>query len=323
MATPGELSGGWRSPGREPRPRPGAASPVNVDSSPPPQAPASGGGRHGRGRRCADAGYGKAGHAHRGQPYHAPWQDGGHAVHRHPALPTGRRGAGHVHRNRHAGRSFGVHQGFGLEVVDHSRAGSLVTLRLRYRSSSSACCSRHAVIDPRKLVWVETVTDLAAQRHRKRVVSPSSTTPTSPGQQPGWTTARPAGSATRRVVGDLKVNVFLVGSQVETGDLGQFLREHLAEEAERARCSACSTRSDHPGSRAVAYVALRSIILRRTDRTGNDCRVGPGPPRGDIDSKGGDVGADEPSSVWSPRSTCVSSTPWMPFGFTQKLVLHW
>ena len=117
------------------------------------------------------------------------------------------------------------------EVVDHSQAGSLVTLRLRYRFIAGLPAAATAVIDPRKLVWVEeTVTDLGNGTATVSFRPEHYANKLSATARVDYGEAR--GSATRRVVGDLKVNVFLVGSQVERA-ISSGLSEHLAEE-ERA-----------------------------------------------------------------------------------------
>ncbi|MEZ5381062.1 MAG: DUF2505 family protein [Microthrixaceae bacterium] len=117
------------------------------------------------------------------------------------------------------------------EVLDRSERGSRVTLRLRYRFIASLPSAATAVVDPKRLVWVEeTVTDLDAgtatvafqPEHYASKLSAS---------------ARVAyggdGDASHRSVdGDLRVRVLLVGGQVERA-ITSGLSEHLAEE-ERA-----------------------------------------------------------------------------------------
>ena len=126
------------------------------------------------------------------------------------------------------------------EVVDHSRAGSLVTLRLAsegWRISSGFIAglpaAATALIDPRKLVWVEeTVTDLGNGTATVSFRPEHYANKLSATARVDYGEAR--GSATRRVVGDLKVNVFLVGSQVERA-ISSGLSEHLAEEERAVR----------------------------------------------------------------------------------------
>ncbi|MCB1027534.1 MAG: DUF2505 family protein [Microthrixaceae bacterium] len=114
------------------------------------------------------------------------------------------------------------------EVVDRTEAGSRVTVRLRYRFVADLPAAATAVINPRKLAWVEeTVTDLDRAtatvafrpEHYAEKLSASARVQY----------LESGGSTTRRVQGDLKVNVFLVGQQVEKAIVSG-LSEHLAEE---------------------------------------------------------------------------------------------
>lgn len=114
------------------------------------------------------------------------------------------------------------------EVVDRREAGSRVTLRLRYRFIADLPAAATAVIDPRKLAWVEeTVTDLDRGTATVKFRPEHYADKLSASAQVQY--AEAGSSTTRRVQGDLKVNVFLVGSQVERA-ITSGLSEHLAEE---------------------------------------------------------------------------------------------
>lgn len=114
------------------------------------------------------------------------------------------------------------------EVLDRTQKGDLVTVRLRYRFIAPLPSAATAVVDRNKLVWVEqTVTDLSAgtaivdfqpENYANKLSAAASIAYDERGD-----------SAIRRVEGDLKVKVFLVGGQVEKA-ITSGLSEHLAQE---------------------------------------------------------------------------------------------
>lgn len=115
------------------------------------------------------------------------------------------------------------------EVVAHRVDGDVVSLEVRYRFTGDLNSAVKAVIDPRKLTWVERSThDLAARQVTFELL---------PDHYPDRLKARggyrfdPAGDGTvRYAAGDLKVRAPLVASAVE-GAIVSGLREHLEAES--------------------------------------------------------------------------------------------
>lgn len=115
------------------------------------------------------------------------------------------------------------------EVLEHRVDGNRVVLRVHYRFTAPLPSAATRVIDPKKLTWIEETTyDLAGATSRSRLL---------PDHYPDRLTAAAtasfaaAGDGTvRRIDGDLKVKMPLVGGKVE-GAIVSGLREHLADEA--------------------------------------------------------------------------------------------
>lgn len=116
------------------------------------------------------------------------------------------------------------------EVVDHRVDGDRVELQVRYRFVGDLSPAVTAVIDPRRLSWVEHSThDLDRHTVTYRLV---------PDHYPdrlrssGSCTIAPAGDgdgSRRTVTGRLKVKALVVGGAVERAIVSG-LREHLADE---------------------------------------------------------------------------------------------
>jgi Protein of unknown function (DUF2505) len=115
------------------------------------------------------------------------------------------------------------------EVLDHRTDGDTVRLQIRYRFVGDLSPAVTAVVDPRKLSWVEhSVHDLAARRVSYRL---------DPDHYPdrlqssGLCTIgdRTNGGSVRTVTGTLRVKALIVGSAVERAIVSG-LREHLAGE---------------------------------------------------------------------------------------------
>lgn len=115
------------------------------------------------------------------------------------------------------------------EVLDRSEAGGKVTLRVRYAFVAPLPPAVTAVVDPKRLTWVEeSVHDLAAGT-AKVTLHPDHYADKL--KCSGTVTYRVVGAGTRRALaGDLKVKVLLVGGQVERA-LVSGLQEHLDAEA--------------------------------------------------------------------------------------------
>ncbi|MGI8662033.1 MAG: DUF2505 family protein [Acidimicrobiales bacterium] len=115
------------------------------------------------------------------------------------------------------------------EVVSHDVAGGLVTLQIRYRFTGELSSAVTAVIDPRRLTWIERSThDLTAMQVTFELL---------PDHYPdrlqcqGTYCFEPFHGATvRRARGELKVRAFLVGGAVENAIVSG-LREHLDAES--------------------------------------------------------------------------------------------
>jgi hypothetical protein len=114
------------------------------------------------------------------------------------------------------------------EVVDHRVDGDRVELQLRYRFVGDLSPAVTAVIDPRRLTWVEHSThDLDRRTVTYRLVPDHYPDRL---QSSGSCTLEPAGTgSTRTVTGRLKVKALVVGGAVERAIVSG-LREHLADE---------------------------------------------------------------------------------------------
>lgn len=100
------------------------------------------------------------------------------------------------------------------EILEHRPEPGRVTTRIRFRFTADLPPAATAVIDRERLTWVEeTVYDLAARRAAVRLL---------PDHYPDRLTATASvtftdagGGAVRRIEGDLKVRMPLVGGKVE------------------------------------------------------------------------------------------------------------
>ena len=115
------------------------------------------------------------------------------------------------------------------EVLDHEVDGTTVRLQIRYRFVGHLSAAVTAVVDPRKLSWVEhSVHDLAARRITYRL-APDHYPDRLSSSGTCAITDRAHGSV-RTVTGRLKVKALVVGSAVERAIVSG-LREHLVDEA--------------------------------------------------------------------------------------------
>jgi hypothetical protein len=115
------------------------------------------------------------------------------------------------------------------EVLDHSVEGTVVRLAIRYRFVGELSPAVTAVIDPRKLTWVErSEHDLATRRIRYRMV-PDNYADRLQSRGTCAITDRTNGGSVRTVTGMLKVKALVVGSAVERAIVSG-LREHLTAE---------------------------------------------------------------------------------------------
>jgi len=116
------------------------------------------------------------------------------------------------------------------DVLDRTEAGDTVTLRIRYQFVGDLSPAVTAVVDPKKLTWVEeSVHDLAARSvavtlHPDHYADRLRCT-----GRYGYT-AKGDEATVRQVNGDLKVKVLFVAGQVEKA-LVSGLKEHLEAEA--------------------------------------------------------------------------------------------
>ncbi len=119
------------------------------------------------------------------------------------------------------------------DVLEHRVDGDRVLLRVRYAFTAPLPAAATAIIDPAKLTWVdETWFDLATDSASTRLL---------PDHYPDKMTASAAATFTaegdgtrRRIRGELRVRVLLVGGKVE-GAIVSGLREHLTDEARVAQ----------------------------------------------------------------------------------------
>lgn len=115
------------------------------------------------------------------------------------------------------------------DVLDRTADGDVVTLRIRYQFVADLSPAVTAVVDPKKLTWVErSVHDIGA-RTVKVTLDPDHYADRL--RCSGTYRYDERGDSTvRRVEGDLKVKVLLVAGQVERA-LVTGLKEHLEAEA--------------------------------------------------------------------------------------------
>ncbi|HEX6417308.1 MAG TPA: DUF2505 family protein [Acidimicrobiales bacterium] len=114
------------------------------------------------------------------------------------------------------------------EVLDHRVADDLVHLEIRYRFVGDLSPAVTAVVDPRRLTWVEHSThDVAARTVSYHLV---------PDHYPdrlrssGFGTVEPRGPGSlRRLTGRLEVRALMVAGVVERAIVSG-LREHMADE---------------------------------------------------------------------------------------------
>lgn len=115
------------------------------------------------------------------------------------------------------------------EVLDHRVDGTTVRLDIRYRFVGELSPAVTAVIDPRRLTWVEhSVHDLAARQIRYRM-QPDHYSDRLQSSGTCAITDRTNGGSVRTVTGALKVKALIVGGAVERAIVSG-LREHLAGE---------------------------------------------------------------------------------------------
>ena len=115
------------------------------------------------------------------------------------------------------------------EVLDHRVDGTMVRLAIRYRFIGDLSAAVTAVVDPRKLSWVEhSLHDLAARRIRYKL-APDHYADRLQSAGTCAITDRDNGGSVRTVKGSLKVKALIVGGAVERAIVSG-LREHLAGE---------------------------------------------------------------------------------------------
>lgn len=114
------------------------------------------------------------------------------------------------------------------QVLDHRVDGDRVELQVRYRFVGGLSPAVTAVIDPRRLSWVEhSAHDLARHTVTYRLVPDHYPDRL---QSSGSCAIEPAGDgSTRTVTGRLKVKALVVGGAVERAIVSG-LREHLVDE---------------------------------------------------------------------------------------------
>jgi hypothetical protein len=114
------------------------------------------------------------------------------------------------------------------QVLEHTRDGDVVELRIRYAFTGDLSAAARAVLDPAKLTWVEESTHdltsriarftLVADHYRDRISCSGS-----------YRFEATGDGTVRRTEGDLKVKAMLVGRLVEEAIISG-LREHQQAE---------------------------------------------------------------------------------------------
>lgn len=114
------------------------------------------------------------------------------------------------------------------EVIDRSEQPGVITMQLRMRFVAPLSAAARAVIDPTRITWIQQETyDLEALT--ARVVFHPDNYADRFGFEGGYTFVADSEGTSRRLVGDLRVRMLLVGGEVERA-LVSGLREHAAEE---------------------------------------------------------------------------------------------
>lgn len=101
------------------------------------------------------------------------------------------------------------------EVVDHRRGGDTVRLDIRYAYTGDLPGAALAVIDPARLTWVQRTVVTLSDRTITIALLPDHYPDRLQCAGTFRFVPRPDGGTTRRVQGDLRVKVMVVGSQVE------------------------------------------------------------------------------------------------------------
>ena len=116
------------------------------------------------------------------------------------------------------------------EVLSHDMDGDVVRLRIRYRYIAELSSVVRAVVDPKKLSWVEVSTHRVAERTVTFRMEPDNYADrfTSSGSYRFDATSDGAGTV-RRSNGELSIRARLVGGRVEQA-IVTGLKEHLASE---------------------------------------------------------------------------------------------
>ena len=116
------------------------------------------------------------------------------------------------------------------EVLDHRVADDLVHLQVRYRFVGDLAPAVTAVVDPRRLTWIEHSThDLVTCTVRYHLVPDHYADRL---QSSGSSSVAPDGTGSRRTVtGRLKVRALVVGGAVERAIVSG-LSEHLVDEVQ-------------------------------------------------------------------------------------------
>jgi hypothetical protein len=116
------------------------------------------------------------------------------------------------------------------EVLDRRVDNGLVHLQIRYRFVGDLSAAVTAVVDPRRLTWVEHSThDLDARTVRYRLVPDHYSDRLQSSGSCAVVAAPGRGGSVRTVTGRLKVKALVVGGAVERAIVSG-LREHLGDE---------------------------------------------------------------------------------------------
>jgi len=120
-------------------------------------------------------------------------------------------------------------------VLGKTEADHLVTMRVHYLFTADLPAAALAILDPARLTWIdETVYDLRAGTSRTRLLPDHYADRLTASASASFTLdpSDPSGSSrcVRRIVGELKVRMALVGGKVEQA-IVEGLQEHLADEA--------------------------------------------------------------------------------------------
>lgn len=119
------------------------------------------------------------------------------------------------------------------EVIDRTENGDAVRMRIRYRFIADLPGPALAIIDPRRLTWIDETTFDLANHTSRTVLHPDHYPDRLKASAIATYKSTPDGGTVRHTNGELKVRVTFVGGQAEKAIISGLV-EHFADEARLA-----------------------------------------------------------------------------------------